>query len=83
MSLTSAPVLQLPRFSSARANTSASFSSFPPVSRISRFRMQPMRRAGWQGTGLARPARNLQVLAATLGISEDRVGRCFFRQIDG
>jgi hypothetical protein len=39
---------QLPRLSSARANNSASFGSFPAVSRISRLRMQPIaaRRAG-------------------------------------
>jgi hypothetical protein len=46
--------LQLPRLSSARANNSASFGSFPAVSRISRLRIQPTeaRRAGnvspWQ-----------------------------------
>ena len=45
---------QSPRLSSARANNSASFGSFPAVSRISRFSMQPIaaRRAGrvspWQ-----------------------------------
>src|ERR1700722_16872567 len=45
---------QLPRFSSARANNSANFGSFPAVSRVSRLSMQPIaaRRAGnpspWQ-----------------------------------
>jgi hypothetical protein len=49
-----AAAVQLPRLSSARANNSASFGSFPDVSRISRFNMQPTaaRRAGmsspWQ-----------------------------------
>src|SRR5450631_4929823 len=49
-----ADAAQLPRLSSARANNSASFGSFPAVSRISRLRIQPiaLRRAGrlspWQ-----------------------------------
>src|ERR1700677_3596745 len=43
-----AVVAQLPRRSSAWANNSASFGSFPEVRRISRFSMQPIaaRRAG-------------------------------------
>jgi hypothetical protein len=43
-----ADAAQLPRLSSARANNSASFGSFPDVSSISRLRMQPTaaRRAG-------------------------------------
>ena len=37
-----AVVAQLPRLSSARANNSASFGSFPAASSVSRFNMQPM-----------------------------------------
>src|SRR5260370_37124241 len=50
-----ADAVQLPRLSSAWANNSASFGSFPAVSRISLLRIQPIavRRAGrltpWQG----------------------------------
>ena len=49
-----AAAMQSPRLSSARANNSASFGSFPDVSRISRLNIQPTaaRRAGmlspWQ-----------------------------------
>src|SRR3981189_3168114 len=45
---TAADAAQLPRLSSARANNSASFGSFPDVSRISRANMQPIA-ARWAG----------------------------------
>lgn len=61
--------VQLPRLSSARANNSANFGSFPAVNRVRRFKIQPTaaRRAGsvspWQDQppyGLRMPAHAYQ-----------------------
>jgi hypothetical protein len=68
---------QLPRLSSARANNSASFGSFPAVSRISRLKIQPLLVLP---SFLSHSAKD--VLAVALGMPKDLISLCFFGKIE-